>query len=117
MKEPPKQKKKYYVKLKSGFTYSVNADYMKYEEELDGVGILYFYKKIPRKKNPDTKDGSWIVAYAKDTDVEIVCLESFVTNESIPMTKDEVLRIVVKTGISVCTSFIMFVLFNRFKKY
>ncbi|MBR5180095.1 MAG: hypothetical protein IKW90_15060 [Lachnospiraceae bacterium] len=106
MKEKPRQRK-YHVKLKSGSVYTIDADYMRYEEESNGEGILYFHKKISRKKNPDTKDGSWIVTFVKDKDVDIVGLESFIVSDEFPVSDKYIKQYIIKTGISILSAMLI----------
>ena len=84
MNEPPKQKKKYYVKLKSGYAYSIIADNMEYEEDKNNENMVLFYKDIPDQINELTGKTLWLVAIIKVKDVEIIGLESFLFTGSIP---------------------------------
>ena len=83
--EPPKkQRKKYYIKTKTGYLYSIIADYMEYEDSNDGNNMVLFYKDLPGQINETTGKTLWIVAMIKAKDLELVGLESFIFTGSIP---------------------------------
>lgn len=48
-----KPRKKFYISTKSGKTYSVVADYLKYEPGKDKDGMIFFKKEIPDQVNDD----------------------------------------------------------------
>lgn len=115
-KQQKKERKKYYIKLKNGSTYIITADYMRYEEESEDNYVLYFHKKIPRQKNSETKDGTYIVAFVKDKDVEVMGLESFILSDAFPMTNNAIKYKIFEVGLQILSGVLIALVARKLKK-
>lgn len=102
MEEKPR--KRFYVTTKSDKTYSVVADYLKYEYHKGDIDTITFKKEIPDQTNDDGTN-TWDVAFIKAADVEFVGIESYVKEDSIPGTteylKKELSKTLLKVGVSI----------------
>ena len=110
MEEKPR--KKFYISTKSGKTYSVIADYLKYEPGKDKDSMIFFKKEIPDQVNDD-KTNVWDVAFVKSSDIEVVGIETFIQEDPIPESNEHIVKEVSKALMKLALGLTLFLLTRR----
>lgn len=110
MEEKPR--KKFHISTKSGKSYSVVADYLKYKPNKDEDGMIFFKKEIPDQVN-DYNTNVWDVAFIKASDIEIVGIETFIQEDPIPVSNEHIVKEISKALIKVALGVTMFLLTRR----
>lgn len=110
MEEKPR--KRFYISTKSGKSYSVIADYLKYETYKDSDDVIFLRKEIEDQTNDDGSN-VWDVALIKASDVEILGIESYIKEDPIPSTSEHTIKEVSKALAKLCLGLTLFLLTRR----
>lgn len=111
-----KPRKRFVVTTKFGKTYSIEADFLKYDwGNKDSESVIFFKKEINDQTNVNDNSHIFDVAFIKAEDVNVIGIETFLKEDTVPITRDALIRNMSSSLFGVCCGLLTFIVLRKMR--